>query len=204
MLSVAEDICCGLILHPLLHILYKGNSDLLIIIRSSCRYFYCNLRRFFVEKSRTNTERLIVTAIMIALSVILTRFAGITTPLIRLSFGYLPIVIVAIQYGPVWAGVAYTIADLLGSFIFPSGAFFPGFTLSACLTGVVYGLFLYRREVNLKNIIIAVIVVELGINLLINTYWLTIMLGKGYMALFPARLIKNLICIQLIPFLFSR
>lgn len=150
-----------------------------------------------MNKSRFNTERLIITAIMIAMVVILTRFVGITTPLIRISFGYLPIVIVAIHYGPVWAGIAYTIADLIGSFLFPSGTFFPGFTLSACLTGVIYGLILYRHEVNLKNTLIAVALVELGINLLLNTFWLTIMLGKGYMALLPARLIKDLICIPI-------
>ena len=51
-----------------------------------------------MERKRTNTEKLVITAILIALEVILTRFVGISTPMLRISFGFLPMVIVA-MYG---------------------------------------------------------------------------------------------------------
>ncbi len=39
-----------------------------------------------------------------------------------------------------------TLADLIGATLFPAGPFFAGFTLSAFLTGLIYGLILYKRE----------------------------------------------------------
>ena len=150
-----------------------------------------------MEKKRTNTEKLVITAILIALEVILTRFVAISTPMLRIGFGFLPMVIVAAYYGPIWGAGAYTLADILGSLLFPTGAYFPGFTISACLTGLIYGFCLYRRKITWKNSLLAVCVVLLGINLLLNTFWLTIILGKGYMALLPARVIKEAICIPI-------
>ena len=139
-----------------------------------------------MERKRTNTEKLVITAILIALEVILTRFVGISTPMLRISFGFLPMVIVAMYYGPIW-----------GSLIFPTGAYFPGFTVSACLTGIIYGLFLHKRKVTVGTSLAAVITVVLGINLLVNTFWLTIILGKGYMAMLPARFVKELLCVPI-------
>ena len=68
-----------------------------------------------MERKRTNTEKLVITAILIALEVILTRFVGISTPMLRISFGFLPMVIVAMYYGPIWGGGAYALADILGT-----------------------------------------------------------------------------------------
>ena len=66
-----------------------------------------------MERKRTNTEKLVITAILIALEVILTRFVGISTPMLRISFGFLPMVIVAMYYGQIWGGGAYALADVL-------------------------------------------------------------------------------------------
>lgn len=150
-----------------------------------------------MERKRTNTEKLVITAILIALEVILTRFVGISTPMLRISFGFLPMVVVAMYYGPIWGGGAYALADVLGSLIFPTGAYFPGFTVSACLTGIICGLFLHKRKVTVGTSLAAVIAVVLGINLLVNTFWLTIILGKGYMAMLPARFVKELLCVPI-------
>ena len=93
----------------------------------------------------------------------------------------------------------YALADILGSLIFPTGAYFPGFTVSACLTGIIYSLFLHKRKVTVGTSLAAVITVVLGINLLVNTFWLTIILGKGYMAMLPARFVKELLACQSTP-----
>ena len=126
-----------------------------------------------MERKRTNTEKLVITAILIALEIILTRFVGISTPMLRISFGFLPMVIVAMYYGPIWGGGAYALADGLGS------------------------LFLHKRKVTVGTALAAVIAVVLGINLLVNTFWLTLILGKGYMAMLPARFIKELLCVPI-------
>ena len=50
------------------------------------------------------------------------------------------------MYGPLSAGVAYALGDLLGMMIFPNGSYFPGFTLTAFLTGVIYGLYYTENQ----------------------------------------------------------
>ena len=92
-----------------------------------------------------SVKKLVEISLLIALEVILTRFCSINTATLRIGFGFLPIAIIAMMYGPLSAGVAYALGDLLGMMIFPNGSYFPGFTLTAFLTGVIYGLVLYRK-----------------------------------------------------------
>ena len=74
--------------------------------------------------------------------------------------------------------------------LFPSGSFFPGFTLTAFLTGVVYGVFLYNKPKTWPRIIGAVLTVCLVLNLGLDTLWLSILMGQGYIALLPTRIMK--------------
>jgi ECF transporter S component (folate family) len=149
------------------------------------------------RKSHSNTLRLIILAFLIALEIVLTRFCSINTPIVRIGFGFLPIAVAAILYGPIWAGGIYALGDILGMMLFPTGgAYFPGFTLSAFLVGAIYGFVLYGHQVTVKRTLVASTIVAIFIHLLLNTYWLTILLGQGYLALLPVRIVK---CLILIP-----
>ena len=94
---------------------------------------------------RNKIQRIVYLGLLIGAKVILTRFFSITTPIARIGIGFLPIAIGGILFGPIYAGFAAVIGDLLGSMLFPSGPFFPGFTLSAFISGLVYGCFFYKR-----------------------------------------------------------
>ena len=141
-------------------------------------------------KNKFDVKKLIQISLLIAIEVILTRFCSIQTPIVRIGFGFLPIAIIAMMYGPLSAGIAYAIGDLLGMALFPSGSFFPGFTLTAFLTGVTYGLFLYNKPKTWPRIIGSALTVCLVLNLGLDTYWLSILMGKGYLALLPMRIMK--------------
>ena len=65
-----------------------------------------------------NVKKLVEISLLIALEVILTRFCSINTAILRIGFGFLPIAIIAMMHGPLSAGVAYAIGDLLGMMIF--------------------------------------------------------------------------------------
>ena len=145
---------------------------------------------------RSNTQRLVLLAFFIALEVILTRFCSINTDFIRIGFGFLPVAMVGIMFGPLWAGAAYAIGDVLGMLIFPSGQFFPGFTVSAFLVGIIFGLFLHKKQPSYKNIILPVLIVCMGVNLFLDTFWLSILYGQAYLVLFPVRIIK---CAIMVP-----
>ena len=140
--------------------------------------------------NKFDVKKLIQISLLIAIEVILTRFCSIQTPIVRIGFGFLPIAIIAMMYGPLSAGIAYAIGDLLGVTLFPAGSFFPGFTLTAFLTGITYGVFLYNKPKTWSRIVGAVLTVCLVLNLGLDTYWLSILMGQGYVALLPTRIIK--------------
>ena len=52
----------------------------------------------------SKVRTLVVAALLLAAHVVLVRFCAITTPLVRISFGFLPLAICGMLYGPVWAG----------------------------------------------------------------------------------------------------
>ena len=144
-----------------------------------------------------DVRKLVQISLLVALQIILTRFCSIQTPIVRIGFGFVPVVIIATMYGPIYAGVANGIADILGLMLFPSGSFFPGFTLTASLAGVVYGVFLYNKPINWGRIIAASVIINIVLNLGLNTYWLSIMMGKGFLALLPTRIVKELVMIPI-------
>ena len=144
-----------------------------------------------------DVKKLIQISLLIAIEVILTRFCSIQTPIVRIGFGFLPIAIIAIMYGPLSGGIAYALGDFLGMMLFPSGSYFPGFTLTAFLTGIVYGIFLYNKPVTWSRILCAVLTVCLVLNLGLDTYWLSILMGKGYVALLPTRIMKAALMIPI-------
>lgn len=139
----------------------------------------------------SRTAKIIIIAFFIALEIILTRYLSINIGgILRIGFGFLPVAMLAIMFGPLWAGAAYAIGDILGMIIFPSGAYFPGFTLTAFLTGLVFGLILYKKPVTWTRVLIASMIVVIGLNLGLDTLWLKILMNQGYFALIPTRLIK--------------
>ena len=154
-----------------------------------------------MKKKVFTTETMVVTAFMIALSVVLSKLISINISFLRIGFGFLPIAVLAMLYGPVVAAVGYGLADIIGAFLFPTGAFFPGFTLSAVLTGLILGLVLYGKEVTIIRALTASALVCLGVNLLLNTYWLTFIIGKAFNVLLASRALKEIVAIPVMTFL---
>jgi len=136
-----------------------------------------------------------IIALLIAIEVILSRFLSIQTPIVRIGFGFLPIVIIAVMYGPVYAGIAGAMADFLGAMLFPIGPFFPGFTITAFLIGVVYGFLLHKREANvIRSLIrvgIAAFIVTVLLQLGLDTLWISIITGSEYSAWLPLRAVRT-------------
>src|SRR5690554_4416646 len=111
------------------------------------------------------TRRLVFVGILIAIEVIFTRFLSLQTPIVRIGFGFLAVSLTSMLFGPVVGGISAAMGDLLGMMLFPRGAYFPGFTLSAFLGGCIYGLFLYKKPKSLLNIFLAVLIITLFVNL---------------------------------------
>jgi ECF transporter S component (folate family) len=148
-----------------------------------------------MKKARLTTEVIVITGFMTALSIVLSKLVSINISFLRIGFGFLPIAVLAIMYGPVIAAIGYGLADLIGAWLLPTGAFFPGFTVSAVLTGLIFGWVLYRREVTFVRALAASALVCLAVNLLLNTWWLTFIIGKGFKVLLVSRAVKEIVAI---------
>ena len=88
---------------------------------------------------KTNTKKLVLTGLLVAIEIILSRFFSVQLPFFRISAAFIPLVLMGMLCGPAYAGAGGAMADFIGAVLFPAGAYFPGFTLTNALTGVAYG-----------------------------------------------------------------
>lgn len=139
---------------------------------------------------------LIFMALFIALEIVLTRFFSIQTQIVRIGFGFVPIAFAGIMFGPLAAGVTAAVADVTGIMLFPAGPFFAGFTLSAFLGGIIYGLILHKKPTIIRTIL-AVLLIRVFIDLGLNTLWLSILYGKGWIVLISTRLVASAVMLPI-------
>lgn len=140
-----------------------------------------------------NLRSLIIAALFIALDLVLDRVSIYVTPELKISVGFVTIAMIGFLFGPVMGMAAGGLTDIIGYILNPHGAYFPGFTVSAILGGLVYGLFLYRREVRILPVFMAKLLINLLINICLNTLWNSMLGGKAFFVLLPARALKNLL-----------
>jgi ECF transporter S component (folate family) len=143
-----------------------------------------------------NTRILVFVGLFISIDVILTRFLAFQTPIIRISFGFLPIALSGIMFGPIIGGITAMASDIIGMIIAPKGAFIPGFTISAFLTGAIYGFFLHNKKRSILRILITVLVITIFVDSTLNTIWL-IIAKFGNAGIILPRLLKNLIMVPI-------
>lgn len=109
--------------------------------------------------------------------------------------------------GPVASMIAAAVGDVVRYIIKPAGgAFFPGYTLSAAVGGFIYGAFLYKKNKKFfKKKIVDVAVkcfgaklcINIFVNLVLNSIWISMTTGKALAVLMPMRIIKNAVALPL-------
>lgn len=119
-------------------------------------------------------------ALLTALQVVLSRFASIETLELKLGFSFVPEMFAGALYGIPGGALVCGLSDLLGALLFPSGPFFPGYTVTAVLRGVIFGAFFYHKR-NRRKLLVTLGVYTLicvVITLFLNT--LNIAVQYGY------------------------
>ena len=146
---------------------------------------------------------MVLSGVFIATSVVLTRFFGFMLfgGIVRLSLGIVPIAMAGAILGPFYGGIVGALADLLGAVLFPQGAYFPGFTVTAFVQGLIPGLIVHRAFISEKvnkrtltiyviiSMVLTVVIASLGL----NTFWLSILFQKGFWVMLPSRITTSLI-----------
>ena len=140
------------------------------------------------------TQTVATAGVLLAIQMVLSSYGVIeVSDSLKISLAHLALAPTAILFGPVVAGLQGALSDLLGFMLKPSGPYFPGFTLSALLLGVFYGVSLYKTQPTVLRIVVTRLAVMLVINICLNTLFLTMLYGPSRLATLPLRAMKNFI-----------
>ncbi len=155
-----------------------------------------NAKGVFVQSARElkRVRSLVMAAMLLAVQVVLGLVASIPVgPSIRISFGYLALSTAGALLGPAVAPVNGALADVIVFLIRPTGPYFPGFTITGLVSGLIYGLMLYQRDLTLTRLLATKLLIDVVCNLLLNTLWIHMLYGKAFLVLLPGRALKNLL-----------
>ena len=144
---------------------------------------------------KMNARMIAYLGVLVAAEIVLSRFLSINAWNIKIGFNFVPIVIAAILFGPLPAAAVAAMGDFLGAVLFPIGPYFPGFTLTAFCTGLVFGLFLHEKRTP-GRVLAAVAINQLVFSLLLNSLWISILYGSPFLPLLSTRIIQ---CAVLAP-----
>ena len=144
---------------------------------------------------KLNTRMITAIGALVAMEVVLSRFLSINAPSVKIGFAFVPCALCAVIFGLGPTVILEVLADLLGATLFPSGSFFPGFTVTAALRGLTYGLLLSKKQTPAR-ILICVLINQLVLGLCVNTLWISILYGSSFTALLVTRVVQ---CAVLIP-----
>lgn len=142
------------------------------------------------KKALFSPRMLATLGVLLAMDVVLTRFLSVNAWNIRIGFGFVPVALAALLFGAAPAAILAGLADFLGAILFPTGPYFPGFTLTACLTGLTFGLLLYRRK-NPWSTVLAVVIVQFVLGLLLNTFWIHVLYHSPFVPLLATRVLQS-------------
>ena len=147
------------------------------------------------KNRKSDVRTLVLMALLTAMEIVLSRFLSFAVWNMKIGFAFVPVVIAAILLGPIKAAIIAALADFVGAILFPIGAYFPGFTLTTALMGLVFGLFLHEKQ-SLPRVIGAVSINQLVLSLCLNTLWISILYDSVFTPLLVTRLTQ---CAVLIP-----
>ncbi|MCI6087252.1 MAG: folate family ECF transporter S component [Absicoccus porci] len=144
-----------------------------------------------------NVRVLTTTSMMIAIAIILGFFKIPITDVIEIRFSQIPVAMESALFGPVLGGIVGALADIGGYIVKPTGPYFPGFTISGFVSGLIFALVLYKKEISFKRVLFAQILYTLIVGLGLNTLWLSMLYGNTFWAFLMMRFIKELIMIPI-------
>ena len=142
--------------------------------------------------TRFSLRTLLTLSLLTALEIVLNRFLSINAWNVKIGFSFVPVVIGAMLYGPLGGAVVGALGDFIGALLFPIGPYFPGFTLTAFLTGAVFGLLLEKVR-TVPRVLVAVGINQFILSLFLNTLWISLLYGSPYVPLLATRLVQAVV-----------
>ena len=123
-------------------------------------------------------------------------------PSLKIYFSFLVVSLGCMCYGPLVGMMAGAVIDSVGFLISSFGEpYFPGYLLTAILSGLLYGMMLYRCKPTLWRIILLRLIINYGSNVLLGSVWKAMLYGKGYFYYLTSGLVKNTVMLPIEVFL---
>ena len=138
-------------------------------------------------------KTIVITALLIAVGIILGQFSIQLTETTKVGISFIATQMTANLFGPVVGGIMGGVADILKFIIKPTGPFLIGYTISAILGPVIYGIMLYKKPIRFWRIFLSKTIVAIFINLLLGTFWSYHYFGAAFWAAIPAKLLQQVI-----------
>lgn len=155
--------------------------------------------------------KIVLSGLLVAVAVVFRQFLRVEiTPALRISLSFVPYILAGWLLGPAFAAAVGIIADVLGMILFPTGIFFPGYTINEALTCIIYGFFLQDQPVNKKffaRLVLSISVVHIVVQLALNTLWLSVTTHQAFLVIMLPRVIANVIRLPIeiaVMFVFMR
>ena len=151
------------------------------------------------EPRRGGISRLVLCGVLVAMQVVLSRFAGVQiSEGLRVSFESVPVFLAGLWLGPVCGMCVGAVSDILGTILSGYGAYFPLLTVTPMLVGGLTGLAApWVRAGRPWRLIFVVLTVDAVTSLLFGTWALTlyysIVVGRGmpFSVLFLTRIVSK-------------
>lgn len=144
-----------------------------------------------MQKNKISTKQLTLTAMLIALSIILTRLGKIQIgDSIRIEFGNVPILLSGLFFGPAAGAAAGGAADILGANLFGTRFDLP-FTLAAMTVGLIGGLlrdFVLTKHRSFFRCLGLTLTSNVIVKMLITTFLLHRLFGQPLLVLLSIRI----------------
>ena len=155
------------------------------------------------------TNRIAINAILIASSIVFTRFLSIRFTLfgvehVRIGIGVLPLLLAGFMFEPIDAILVGAISDLIGYFLYPLGPYIPYFTITAALRGWIPAMihkYIYKKSFAFWPILISNGVGQTINAIILVPYLLHTIFHIPYILLLIPRLVSFPIYLFLYPFL---
>lgn len=143
-------------------------------------------------------RKLTFAALMIALCVVLSHIPSVPLFGAKITWGFLARALCALVCGPVLGVVFGFSEDILSFFLTGGGGypFFPGYTLTTMLGVLIYALFLYRAQLNIRRVFLAKLLTNIQ-NVVLGSLWSAILYKKAWAVMAVGSFWKNLI---MLPF----
>ena len=147
-----------------------------------------------MQKNKNYTTQLVLTSIFTAITVVLNRFLSVNVWNMSIGFAFVSVLFCGMLLGPLWGGLCGGVADFIGAIVLPFGTYFPGFTLTAFVVGILFGVigFLAKKRMNTVIFMVLstllILLKEVACSLLLNSLWISILYQSRFVGILISRI----------------